>query len=60
MALAKTISAHAMSASVSGWMFRSTSRRSHASGSRAEMVKRPSGGKAERLPSNERAWRKLQ
>jgi hypothetical protein len=60
MALQKTTSAHSISAALSGWTFIPTSRRSHASGSIAEMVKRPSGGKAERLPSNESAWRKLQ
>src|SRR5262249_61159328 len=49
MALANTKSAHLMSDGLSGWMFISTSRRSHVSGSMAETVRRPSGGEGERL-----------
>jgi hypothetical protein len=60
IALAKTTSAHSMSESLSRLTFKSTSRRSHAGGSIAETVRRPSGGKADRLPSNVSACRKLQ
>src|SRR5215510_13854757 len=49
-----------MSEAVSERTFMSTSRRSQCSGSIAETVSRPSGGKADRLPSKVKAWRKLQ
>src|SRR4051812_48468375 len=54
------MSAQSMSAVVSLRTFRSTSWRSHESGSKAETVSKPNGGKAQRLPSNGNAWRKLQ
>src|SRR5262249_6165958 len=60
MAVAKTMSAHSMSELESLRTFKSIRRRSHDSGSNAETVSRPSGGKAQRFPSNGNACRKLQ
>src|SRR5205807_6090879 len=60
IAVQKTMSAHSMSDDFRRQTFKSISRRSHARGSKAETVSRPSGGKAERLPSQGSACRKLQ
>src|SRR6267142_4604066 len=60
MPVAKIISAHSMSDVFNLPTFKSTRRRSHDFGSKAETVNNPSGGKAHRLPSNGSAWRKLQ
>src|SRR5580765_1320075 len=54
------MSAHSMSDSFSDSMFRSTSRLSQDGGNNADTVSRPSGGNAQRLPSNGNACRKLQ
>src|SRR5574341_378360 len=54
------MSAHSMSEVLSRSTLRSTNRSSPEGGSQAETVSNPSGGKAQRLPSNGSAWRKLQ
>src|SRR5207253_5810364 len=54
------MSAHSMSEDFNDRTFRSTNRRSHDFGSNADTVNKPSGGKAQRFPSNGSAWRKLQ
>src|ERR1043165_10122369 len=60
IAVAKTIYAHSRSDVFSCCTLRSTNRLSHVDGSRAETVKSPSGGNAQRFPSKGNAWRKLQ
>src|SRR5437870_4744438 len=60
IAVANIMSAHSMSEDFNDRTFRSTNRRSHDFGSNADTVNKPSGGKAQRFPSNGSAWRKLQ
>src|SRR5438552_3123460 len=60
IAVANTISAHSISEDFNRCTFRSTSLRSHDSGSSAETVSSPRGGNAQRFPSNGSACRKLQ
>src|SRR4030095_8624995 len=60
IAVAITISAHSISDERNLRTFRSISRLSHDFGSNEETVNSPSGGRADRLPSNGKAWRKLQ
>src|SRR5687768_16046798 len=60
IAVAITMSAHSISDVRSFSILRSTNRRSHDAGNKAETVNRPKGGKAHRLPSKGSAWRKLQ
>ena len=60
IAVAKTMSAHSISDVFNCSTLRSTNRRSQESGSNAETVNNPSGGNAQRLPSNGNACRKLQ
>src|SRR5436305_13532204 len=60
IAVANTMSAHSISEAFNFWTFKSTSLRSHDCGSKADTVSSPSGGNAQRFPSNGSACRKLQ
>src|SRR4030095_4669374 len=60
IAVAKTMSAQSISDVFNCSTLRSTSRRSQDCGSNEETVNNPSGGNAQRLPSNGSACRKLQ